>query len=188
MNQNELYHHGVLGQKWGVRRYQNKDGSLTPRGKKKYGTKANFNKVQAAKRAAANAPKIEKARKAREKANARTDAEVAKYKEKSSKFSNTKSSKQTNVKSAKNMTDSELEKAIARKRLENTYNELYPQHINKGKSFVKKTSDLVVNKWVVPAAEDIGKQVVKSLMANKINSLLKLDGESKVYANNKKKN
>lgn len=30
----ELYHHGVKGQRWGVRRYQNKDGSLTPAGKK----------------------------------------------------------------------------------------------------------------------------------------------------------
>lgn len=30
----ELYHHGILGQKWGVRRYQNKDGSLTAEGKK----------------------------------------------------------------------------------------------------------------------------------------------------------
>ena len=30
----ELYHHGVKGQKWGVRRYQKKDGSLTPLGKK----------------------------------------------------------------------------------------------------------------------------------------------------------
>ena len=29
----ELYHHGVKGQKWGVRRYQNKDGSLTSAGK-----------------------------------------------------------------------------------------------------------------------------------------------------------
>ena len=36
---NELYHHGVKGTKWGVRRYQNKDGSLTEKGVKKYATK-----------------------------------------------------------------------------------------------------------------------------------------------------
>lgn len=33
---NELYHHGIKGQKWGVRRYQNKDGSLTAAGEKRY--------------------------------------------------------------------------------------------------------------------------------------------------------
>lgn len=33
----ELYHHGILGQKWGVRRYQNPDGTLTEEGKKRYG-------------------------------------------------------------------------------------------------------------------------------------------------------
>ena len=35
---NELEHHGILGMKWGVRRYQNEDGSLTAAGKKRYNT------------------------------------------------------------------------------------------------------------------------------------------------------
>ena len=32
----KLYHHGIKGQRWGVRRYQNKDGSLTPEGLARY--------------------------------------------------------------------------------------------------------------------------------------------------------
>lgn len=32
----ELYHHGIKGQKWGVRRFQNEDGTLTPEGQKRY--------------------------------------------------------------------------------------------------------------------------------------------------------
>ena len=35
MKSNELMHHGIKGQKWGVRRYQNKDGSLTDAGRKR---------------------------------------------------------------------------------------------------------------------------------------------------------
>ena len=35
MTSNELYHHGIKGMKWGVRRYQNKDGTLTKAGRKK---------------------------------------------------------------------------------------------------------------------------------------------------------
>jgi len=33
----ELYHHGIKGQKWGVRRFQNPDGSLTEVGQRRYG-------------------------------------------------------------------------------------------------------------------------------------------------------
>lgn len=35
---NELVHHGILGMKWGVRRYQNKDGTLTAAGRKRVRT------------------------------------------------------------------------------------------------------------------------------------------------------
>lgn len=35
-----LYHHGILGQKWGVRRFQNPDGTLTPDGQKRYGNES----------------------------------------------------------------------------------------------------------------------------------------------------
>lgn len=49
----ELYHHGIEGQKWGERRYQNYDGSLTEEGRKRYGVKeyrADKKAVAAAKR------------------------------------------------------------------------------------------------------------------------------------------
>ena len=36
MGENILAHYGIRGMKWGVRRYQNKDGSLTAAGKKRY--------------------------------------------------------------------------------------------------------------------------------------------------------
>lgn len=44
---NELYHHGIKGQKWGVRRFQKVGGGLTPAGKKRYGKEKDPNKVRA---------------------------------------------------------------------------------------------------------------------------------------------
>lgn len=47
---NYISHHGVKGQKWGVRRYQNKNGSLTSEGKRRYGGKESLKKVNTSKK------------------------------------------------------------------------------------------------------------------------------------------
>ena len=63
-NTQELYHWGIKGQKWGQRRYQNKDGSLTPAGQKRYNKeveklKKETAKVKAAEKVIANKKKVQ---------------------------------------------------------------------------------------------------------------------------------
>jgi hypothetical protein len=41
MNKTVLQHHGILGMKWGIRRFQNEDGSLTPKGQARLDKKDN---------------------------------------------------------------------------------------------------------------------------------------------------
>lgn len=46
ISEGKLYHYGIKGQKWGVRRYQNDDGSLTPSGKKRYSDDSQINSIK----------------------------------------------------------------------------------------------------------------------------------------------
>lgn len=44
-NMDYISHYGILGQKWGIRRFQNPDGSLTPEGRARYGSQENYEKA-----------------------------------------------------------------------------------------------------------------------------------------------
>lgn len=69
-DQDYLEHHGILGQKWGVRRYQNRDGSLTAEGRRHRGLKGDGpgDTIRKARRAVGNAVKKGRAKAAAAKA------------------------------------------------------------------------------------------------------------------------
>ena len=110
MGNYQLYHWGIKDMRWGVRRYQNKDGSLTPAGRKRYGDRIS------------NA-----AKKIKEKYNATKTAKILK-------------AEKNKPKSVKALSDEELRTKIERLRLEDTYNQLTqslkPTKVSKGKQFV----------------------------------------------------
>ena len=143
---NELYHHGVKGMKWGVRKTPVRSSSGATR-KRKSNTLSLFKKKKTT-----------------------HNASVAK-------------SSPAQTKSVKDMSDDELRRKIERVRLEQQYQQLNPKTVSRGRQIAKS----VINNVIVPSAEDLGKQVVKSFMAKGINKVLNLEGDSKVYANNKKK-
>lgn len=93
-------------------------------------------------------------------------------------------------KSVKDMSDEELRAKINklenRLEMEKRYKDLSSKDISKGKKFTSR----VINSMVLPAAEDIGKQLIKSAMAKIVNDkvTIKMGSEYKVYTNNKKKN
>ena len=175
MYSDELSHHGILGQRWGIRRYQRKDGSLTPAGLKRYGSVSNFNKVQ---RAEAKAKKeAEKA-----KYRARTEAEIAKINKKykinkpDAKKEETKAKEETKekeksskpkAKSINEMTDDEIRARISRIQLENQLKSLTPVQQTKGQKFVKMVSDTAV-----PAIKNAAKDALEKYLKKKLNEAL----------------
>lgn len=127
----ELTHWGIKGMKWGRRRYQNKDGSLTPAGKKRYAeeeaalksrekviknqerTKAKLAKLDAKK------AELDAREKALDDSNKAKTANTAKTTNESTKPSDT--SKQ---KPASDMSDNELQAKVNRLRNEDAYKDL----------------------------------------------------------------
>ena len=85
-------------------------------------------------------------------------------------------------KSVKEYSDAELRERVNRLQLEKQYKDLSPKQVSIGKTVV----DRIVKNVVVPAAEEMGKQVVKSLMTKEINKYIDND-DLKVFTNNKKK-
>lgn len=159
--ENELYHHGVKGQKWGVRRYQNTDGSLTYAGKKRalkmQDRYTNFteNKKYRKKDGSYTLKGRKKALKMKEKYSELTGKELKRF---------------TPVKKSAIDTTQKM-------------SELNAKQVSKGKEFMK----YVGKEMILPAATDVGKQVVKSLMVKTVNKAMDFDDEHKVYTNNKKK-
>lgn len=156
----ELYHWGIKGMKWGQRRYQNKDGSLTPLGKKRYAQeeealKARERVIKNKERIKARSDKLA-AKKAeldaREKAlkDAEEAANPKKVKTKDAKVSSKK-------KTIADMTDEELQRAIDRGNLENRYRQVYPEPAPKKNKLVAALEPVLIN---------AGKDAIDSVIKN----------------------
>ena len=176
----ELTHWGIKGMRWGIRRYQNKDGSLTPAGKKRL--KAETDKVreqeQINKNRKATRAKLDRlaARKkaAEDEKKALDDADNADRAKTKKGVGDNKSATKLDKKSIKDMSDEELATAINRARMEDAYRQLRPEPVVEKHPFMKK----LVNDVVAPAAINAGKQFLENALKQAGNNLLKGKADS----------
>ena len=158
----EMYHWGIKGMKWGVRRFQNKDGSLTDAGGKRYNgsdyqpKKSLGQKISDYKKASAKKKQLKKAR------DARAAKKEAEEKEKAEAEQRRKDLNAGKIK-AKDMTNEELKERTERLKAEKTYKQLQQETdttskvASIGKEFAKKMWEQAI----VPAATEAGKQILK---------------------------
>lgn len=153
MTNNELYHWGKKGMKWGVRRYQNEDGSLTDAGKKRYARDA---KEKGFKDQDESGTYYKTANKKGKKETLDVDAEryvkedMTRTKrladETSGLTGRLKQATDNSIKNTpkvkmdlSNMSDKEMRDAINRAFLEKQYNDMFaPQNTSRGKEYASK--------------------------------------------------
>lgn len=181
----EFMHSGVKGMKWGVRRYQNKDGTLTAAGKKREASERKSGSKKgggALKKAGKNIVKKLK------------DRKEAKDKEKAEEKLNKQKAK-SRKKNIADMTDDELKDYIDRKKLErdaaavddqiatfrsharNVGNQSPSQNPDQP-PVSKKISNTLVNDVVVPSAVSAGKTALTSFMTKSFNKALGLSDDA----------
>lgn len=137
MSNTELQHWGIKGMKWGVRRYQNKDGSLTPAGKKRYDSEVNELSEDKAKKYKANPDKwvrddLNSSRRLVDETSGLTN------KVKSTVDSSIRNQPKTKM-DLSNMTDQQMRNEINRALLERQYNDMFaPQKSTRGREIASK--------------------------------------------------
>lgn len=180
MEDKTLQHHGILGMKWGVRRYQNKDGTLTAAGKKRYS--AEMEKLKEEEKVLKNKQrtkaKVDRLLKKRQELDNLKDELAGKTKNAST---TTKAASPDKPKSIKDMTDEELVAKINRLRLEQTLASLTPKDVTKGEKFVDK----VLKPAGKFASEKFGNVIVDAAK-KKLNQKLGLDVKDEEMAALKK--
>ena len=173
----ELWHHGIMGMKWGIRRYQNPDGSLTIAGKIRYGNK---NRLEASVN--------KKAAKLQRKYNDLTGKSIRQNNAAKDKTEEETRKKDSKSKSISEMSSEELQAAINRINLEKTYlqtmESVNPRKVSRGQKFIDSFKDQAVNSISKGAAEALG-DVVKGALTKSLKKSLGLSDSSK--DNQKKK-
>lgn len=139
----ELYHHGVKGMKWGVRHYQNNDGTLTAKGQKRYerDKRENAGKKKGNKVGQADPNRWVKEDLTRSKTLANESSTMA-NKLKNMTDKSIKNTPKTKMDLSK-MSDKEMRDQINRAFLEKQYNDMFaPQKSTKGREYASKLLDV----------------------------------------------